>query len=62
MKGKFIEPYFKYFMSNSWDEFEFFLAQHFFNYFGTQLLSINSPYLTWLAKKIRALRPKPYQI
>lgn len=59
MKGSFSERYSQYLMTNSWDDFEFFLSEQFFHYFGTQLRSVDSPYLTWLTKKIRSLQPKP---
>ena len=59
IKGSLIEQYSEYLMTNSLDEFEFLLSQYFFHYFGNQLLSVDSIYLTWLAKKIRSLQPKP---
>lgn len=62
MKGSFIEQYSQYLMINSWNDFEFLLSQHFFHYFGNQLLSLDSTSLTWLAKKIRSLQPKSLSI
>lgn len=58
MKGSFIKHYSQYLTTNSWNDFEFLLSQHFFHYLGSQLLVVDSPYLAWLSKKIRSLQSK----
>lgn len=62
MKGSFIKQYSQYLTTNSWNDFEFLLSQHFFHYLGSQLLVVDSPYLAWLAKKSDHYNLKLHQL
>jgi hypothetical protein len=57
MKGRFIQNYSQLLMKENSIEFENKLSEHFLLYFW-KYLPIDSPYLTWLAVKLRSIKPK----
>jgi hypothetical protein len=58
MKGRFIQGYSQLLMEEDLEGFEQGLSEHFLVYFG-KYLPMDSNYLTWLAVKLRSMRPQP---
>lgn len=58
MKGRFIQGYSQLLMEEDLEGFEQGLSERFLVYFG-KYLPMDSNYLTWLAVKLRSMRPQP---